>query len=438
MTLIELYKSILKFAGLETDKDGCVSVNTSGRAGGNTPVTIGGARLVLPTPEQLKSVNPSEKSIFHPLSENVMHGPSKVLDQLRLAINIKLNMVFGVVCRSLLQLAASPELHHKLNPDQTEVLLALPDIDETAFKNFVTLMMAWFKSNPEAAFINVYLKRGGSVAGTKYARAGITTFPIYADLVKNATSESVKLRVKDYVLFKSLYEYIFPRINVTESYNCGSDSNVAPYLDALMKTASMTAARLNDVLDLFKDYIDEVDLLTFDAEWVPVFDNLEVMEMDIKRIPLQGKNDGAVSAAAHTPSPSLMAPAVPPPNQQGYPTPPAPNQHGFVAYPSPGGGYPPPQPYAPPVPFGMQPPQAIRFTDKGIDINSLSVVNNMPNPLARNVWGPGNQPPPRPEPRPSWDRSGQPQQYQQYQPYPPPQPNYNPGYPNNNGNLSNI
>ena len=60
---------------------------------------------------------------------------------------------------------------------------------------------------------------------------------------------------KDREIILSMMEYLFPKIKISEGYNAGSDSSIAPFTDALMKTVLNLASNLNDVFELFKDFI---------------------------------------------------------------------------------------------------------------------------------------------------------------------------------------
>lgn len=319
MKLNELYASILRFCGMEVDNDGFVSTVLDDK---RHPTIVAGKRMVLPDDVHLR--NPKEKLIFHPLSENIMRGESEVIIALRDVINIRLNFTFGIVCQYLLNLIASPDDHKKLTPDQLELLIAVKDVDDVTVRNFVSLMVEGVKQDANRVFTNIYLRRGGTIAEKRYARIGVVMFDFYDKLqAEGNTVYGVKLRVKDKEAYKQLCRFIFPNIEVQGSYNRGSDSDVAPFLDALMRSAMGIASRFNDILDMYKDFIDEADKLYFDSDWVETFENLNVMVPEIRRIPVQAGNEGAVKktevvsqeqpkAELPVPPAPVQAPALPP------------------------------------------------------------------------------------------------------------------------------
>lgn len=358
MELNDLYKSILRYAGMDTDAEGYISAIIGDQ---REPAILSGARMVIPTEYHLRHANPKEKIIFHPLSENVLRGESEVIMKLREVLNIRLNFTFGIIASSLLNLIASPEEHKKLNPDQTELLIAVKDVDNTTVSNFISLMVEGIKTDPNKMFMNIYLKRGGSIGTKRYSRVGIYSFNLYEELQKDSNEiYGVKLRVKDKEALKQLYQYILPALTEDmTAYNRGSESSLAPYLDALMKSSCAVASRFNDIFYQFGDFIDQSDKLIFDSDWVETFENLDVMHSEIRRIPVQAGNEGTLQQAAQPAvetRPTLPLPAAPSPTQMHPPQ--------FT----PG--------FAPPntMPSAPQAP-TVKQTSRGLDWRSLTAVN---------------------------------------------------------------
>lgn len=379
MNLIDLYKSILECGNLTTDDDGYVSVMRS-----NAPVLINGKRLVLPTNNHLTSGNWSEKIIFHPLSENILRGESEIITKMRSVFNIRLNYTFAAIAQNLFSIVASAAEHHLLNPEQSEMLSAISEVDETTIDLFNKIIFAAIKESPDKAFINIFLKRGGVINGKKHSRVGVVTFPLY-DEIKNSDQEifhGIKLRVKDKLAIKQLYEYILPSLDKPESYNFGSDSSIAPFLHALMGTVLGIGSKFNDILELFTKEIDDSEMLVLASDWVETFENLGEMLPQIRLIPMQQGNEGTLKVAeTQVGTPQVV-------NQQPVVT-----QAQPLAYQAP---QPQPQVWQQPVqqmpqqqpwmhqtvqaqmPQPMQAPnqQGLIITDKGIDFNSL--VRNKP------------------------------------------------------------
>lgn len=312
MKLIDLYKSILTCAGMTYDGEGFVSVKMGKE---RSPArTSDGKQIVLPTLEQQMSGDRSNSVIFHPLQENIMRsGESEVISKLRSVFNIKLNYTFGAIAQSLLSLCASIADHRKLSPDQSEMLSIIKDVDEKTIVAFSTMMLNSLKGSPDKSFVNIYLKRKAIFADKTYARGGVVTFPLYAELLKDQERYyGVKLRAKDKTALIQLHQYIFPGIDEAQSYNRGSNSDVAPFIDALMNTVMGIASKYNDVLELFGDIIDAHDDLVFSSDWVESFENLQDIVPQIRQIPMQSGNEGKTTpevmqfSAAASPSQALV------------------------------------------------------------------------------------------------------------------------------------
>jgi hypothetical protein len=351
----------------------------------------------LPTKEHLSNPDWSNRVVFHPLSENVLRGESTVLEDFRQAINVRINWTIGLLGFQLLMIAGSEDEHKKLSPDQTEYLSIVKNVKDTTLASFKALMKAMPMDQTQKAFVSIYLKRGGTIDGKRHARVGVVTFPLYQELAKLEGLElwGVKFKnKKDIEAIKKLLEYMIPGIDKPESHNRGSDSGVAPYLDALMKAVMSVGSPLNDLIDLFKNILatnspdDDAhpDKLRFNDEWVETFDNLDVMIPEIRAIPMQAGNDGAKPATpVAAPTPAAAATASPLPAALTNPQPQQPAAGGW----------------------GQQQQSAFQtaaanpgpvHTGRGLDFESLLKSNAA---LAQQVGGVG---------APSWQGGGQQQQ----------------------------
>lgn len=361
MKLIEIYKAVLKYCGLEADDQGFISTSLDDK---HQPAFIDGLRMVLPTDHQLRNSNTKERIIFHPLTENILRGESEVIQKLKSALNVRLNMTIGIIGHALLEIVASPAVHARLSPEQGELLLAITDSDQKAVDSWQSVMLNGVKTNPDRLFTNIYLKRGGTHRDKRYSRVGIVTFPFYTNLIEGKVE---KIRAKDKETFKQLMEFIFPNLQDAEEYNFGSDSHVAPYMEALLRSSANLASRLNDIILLYQEFIGEADKILFDAEWMEYFQDMDSLIPEIRKIPVQQGNDGVVPRTEEAPAPAaapaLMAPA------------PAVNYG------------------APASPPAVRPAEPVK-TKRGLDFGAMTAANPAlamtPNPLApqmaMNAW----------------------------------------------------
>ena len=289
--LLELYEGLLNLSGLIADKDGYISVIND--KDNPLPLIIKNKRVVLPTEFHLKNSNPDEKLLFSPIPESVFKGPSDVLERYKDCINIRLNIVTGTLFSYLLAISKNNEIHSKLDPEHLDLLIALKDIDDTAIKNFTSLMLSGVENRIKKFFVNIYLNRGGVVKEKKWARVGIVTFPLYEELKKDENIVyGIKLRNKDKLLYKKLYEYVFPFINEKFYYSEGSQSEIAPWLDSLVKTTLSIYTNITDNINKFRLFIDEPDSMLYDESFVSLFMDLNKLKSDFITIPIQLGNEG--------------------------------------------------------------------------------------------------------------------------------------------------
>ena len=298
MTLLKLYENLLNYAGRTVSENGFINTKIKEKL---HPVIINEKMLVLPTDQHLKNISGDNIVIFHPLCENALRGESVVLQKFRSIINQRINWIIGIVSMSLLQLAASPKKHKDLNPDQHGLLIAITNADNTSITNLSSIILNGLGNQGDRFFVNIYLHKGGTVKGKRHDCTGIVTFPFYQELLKNTdTIEGVKIRVKDREVYKKLFEYLIPGIEEKESYCLGVDSDIAPRFETLIKTSLKIMSVLKEHILRFSDFIEDYEDLVYDDEWVDILDNLHSLLPEIRRIPMQGGNDGSKSSVLTT------------------------------------------------------------------------------------------------------------------------------------------
>lgn len=401
MKLITLYKALLDLGGMSADRDGFVSGKLPGSMQDPAPVTIKGKRLVLPTQKQLTTTGWEDRIVFHPLYENVLRGESQVIEKLRSLITMRINVTLGVLCTGLLELAGSTDEHSKLNPDQSMFLAKVRMIDAKSLDNWKDLLKALEPADGKQNFIHVFLKRSGTVAGKKHARVGVVNFPVMKALCSDEKVFNFKPRNKDREVFKNLLEYVFKDIVNDGAYNAGSDSSIAPYTDAMLRTFLNLIAPINDVIDLFSDIRPELADLKFNSDWVEELDKLESYHVDIRSIPMQAGNEGTALVKGVAPVQEEqtavvadVAPAAPVQTTIATPTIASPPWVAPVAPPNTGYQFPnnqftansPTYPHmAPHMSAPVMAPAGVARSKDGVDFNSLLASNPNLAMMAHNV-----------------------------------------------------
>lgn len=406
MDLLEFYQALLKTAGMTVVDEDYVSL----QAGKDKiPAMINDKRLVLPTKRQLRSLDFENQVVFHPMSENIMHGESEVLAYYRECLNSRLNLVFNMLMLELTQIAASPSQHATLDPDQAEYLSRVKEADEETFTRVAKLANAIDGTDPRRSIVWIFLKRSGAIVdGRRYSRGSVVNFPLYEEIVrvekgtdKNRAVYGVSMRVKDLHVLKALLEYMMPNINRPETLVYGTDATTAPFLESLLQAVKRVAGPLNDLVALFGDQLTNAEKLQFENSWVEVADNLGVLREQANAIPMQAGNEGGVTdtpADTATASRPAAGPAFAATPQQANPTA-APGFRQQV------GVHPQAQQNA------TQAPQIVKTAD-GIDFNSVlqanPVLNYVLNAQVGMMPGMGGQMQMQGQRQPRWSQPGHP------------------------------
>jgi hypothetical protein len=333
--LLDLYKSVIATAWWKADDEGYVSLV---RAGDKEPILIRDKkqdkdmRLVLHTDFQLKQSG-TETIVFHPLFEYLTRSESDVMIEFRRSVTERLHLTYLSMAQKLLELAAtSPERMTLLTPEQSEFLSAVPDADATMVETFEKLIAACPLGQNQRVFCSMFVKRGGTLMGKSNQRAAVVTFPLYHQLVADGKAREeakaarkakpkkegekadkqppipnetygVSLRDKDRESFIKLFEYMVPQINVEHAYSAGSNSNIAPTIDAVMHAVQNLAGPVNDLVERFRDRLGAAaDLLRVEDGWVPDFVNLAPLQVEIKKVPMQAGNEGGIASANAAPA----------------------------------------------------------------------------------------------------------------------------------------
>lgn len=319
--LLDIYKSVLEYSGLHVRDDGTIYAQLavpSGETDG-TPiyeVKVGDEPFVFPIKAQFSDPNQA-KVYFHPFSESFLRGESEVIQLLREYIGLRINYVTSLVVQYLLNLLASPALHKNLQENQIELLTQISDTDMETVNKWVNFSIANFKSEQQLQFVKIYLKHTGMWKGENYSRLGVVSFPFYKEICESEPGKGRfgKLRVKDRANFKKIMEFVFPGINVPENYNFGTRGRTAPYFEALMMSSGQVASRLNEVIDLYKEFIPDYEVLLFNMDWLGAFSNLDALASDIRSLPteLRGNVGTPMVKERQHPGMTVEATALPEP-----------------------------------------------------------------------------------------------------------------------------
>lgn len=295
--IIEDYKILLGIGWLQADDAGNVSLVVGDES---RPVTVEGKRVVLPTREQMKNLDWSNRIGFHPLRESYNLGISDITANLRDQYIMRLNGSIGLALRDLIAIAHDQANQKNLTSEQSEVLNVLQNVSDSTVRDFESLLKKTKAKNDLDQFIGIFIKRGGEVKGQSYGRAGIVTFPIYEAL--KGTGEKVngvKFSNKDREMLVRLFEFVLPSLKVEEGFNVGISSKTAPFLEALIRATFGVVSELVETMAPYMPLVSLPELLTFPDNmgfWLEVFDSKDMAERMQKCIPnlATGESDDEV------------------------------------------------------------------------------------------------------------------------------------------------
>ena len=292
MSMFKLYEHMLETAWSGVDDNGHVFTKRYSEDGTTVkyPMQIEKKNVLIPTQQNLSNMNPETEIAFHPLNENPIKGESAVLAKLRHAIATRINYSTMTILTGLLSLANNKEAHRKLSPEQSELLSVLKDVSDTTVESFVRLVTASLANGLQNAFVKFYLRRGGKLNDVTYSRCSMVSFPFYEDLV---AGKDTRIYKKDTAVLLKLFEFMFPRIATPEAYSVGSDSQVAPYTDAFFRSLIELIGSINNMVDMYGDFLEDKDRLRIEAEWAEELPHLQDMVKEIRMIPRQVGSDGS-------------------------------------------------------------------------------------------------------------------------------------------------
>jgi hypothetical protein len=289
--LEKFYISILNYSGLKLEDN--VIKNIDERLG---DFTIDGKHITLPYFNNLK--NPDNKHIFHLLNENYVKPETTLFNLYKRKLVLDLNLKLSYTIINLMTLASDIQLQQTIRSSKlTEMISNIGEVDPIAIENFLSLMKASKKVNNEAYLFDIYLKKNGTIGDVPYAAIGKINF-LLANEIDKALGDSskeykvygCKVRKKDLIALRNIFNILFTEYNNTDLYTEGTDNKVFRYLNILLKTAYIVSNRVTDINSL----IGELNTSGFnlggceiDHTWTSMLETIYGLTSEIRLIPNQ-------------------------------------------------------------------------------------------------------------------------------------------------------
>ena len=307
--LIDTYENMLSLVGMECTKDGFVRMAIG--EGEYLPV-LGkdGKVVVLPIPDRLRDPKVVDYEVFHLLSDNSKTNDPDLLARYRHWMINRFNIVIGGMGDIILSIVADKDLIKKLRPDQNGIVEMVEQSDQRAIDDFSAIsVLAATPNQVKQVFMSMYVKPAQVIDKKSYARIATINFPFYEQLIQleeelaevKKTPKGkpvakverevfgVPIRIKDQETYKGLMHFLIPNLEIKHAYDLGTNSRIAPSLDAMMRAFLPLAAHLNNVGELLKKldprFDAAIDQMEFNLEWADAFQNLDGLWDQIRMLP---------------------------------------------------------------------------------------------------------------------------------------------------------
>jgi len=250
MNIIEFYTNTLVSLGYVVTDDGYIKVNVGESS---KLLTHKGKSVVLPTQEHIETLLSTgedgsiqvNKILYNVLNEDNIKADSPSLVISKNSAEHRIGNNVHAAGLHLLQVGKNIKMQKSTTMDVNKFLIRIKEastpniknvIDETTIKAWNNLYTASFKEH--TPMFKIFLKKRGKIDGTIYSRTCSVKSPVHTALGEwdknNDIVLGVKLRRKDVIIFKILFEHFIPELSTKGVLSYGSDDSLAPGFVALM------------------------------------------------------------------------------------------------------------------------------------------------------------------------------------------------------------
>ncbi len=261
VSTLDLYKEIIPAFGLKvTDEGFFLTQNPSGT---DTPSTIDGKRLVLPTKEMLRKGFGDDFIPFHPLSESLSRsGTSDVQRRLQKSAKAIIGHHLVTLASALLEASSDKKLHETIRVSDAQFLRKLTSADKSTV---VALNKVLANATKRNRLVTVYLKASGMHGGKKMNRVTTIRFPFLNDIHEDKPV-GVKLNKTQKETLIALFEIIIPNALDHEEYSAGTNSRVAPFFTSFLTAYHKTISGFNGLIKMYNK------ALSLKLKQIPLYD----------------------------------------------------------------------------------------------------------------------------------------------------------------------
>lgn len=307
-SLSEFYAKLLSSTGLIVQPDGAVMIDDGA---GPRPLTINGAALVTPTQEVLSTGNTAGKIVFHPLWESHVRKESATFKRLAEASRLRLQSVIHSLMSNLMLIAADPDKHSTLSPEQSMFLSILPEANDKTRESLRKVLNTVGPSKTAKKLITYYVRRPGIWKGNEVRRLVKVSFPLMDEVTnkdKSIFGVTMTQRNKDEII--RLFEFILPDCTNPDTYSYGVDDMLAPNFMALVYAYGAVANRLNHVVDQFRSVLVDAHELYINIDWLEYVTSENISKYRRAAPAFAGNEGETVDGQETTTAPAASAPQI--------------------------------------------------------------------------------------------------------------------------------
>lgn len=292
MDLMELYRSVLKTAGVSVDADGYCWRYSDDKSE-KLPFVMKKKQVILPYRESLQEPDNENTVFFHPLNQSAARGPSDILDVYRASVMREINVQIALVFVGMADMVVSTDRHKELTSYELDLITPLKAFDEKMLATLRQVIKAVPTNSNNESYASAFVKKGGTKDGRKYKFLTKVSWPVFEELLESKSCGGVSLKTKK---AEAAFAALFAVLGVTEdemdSYSVGSDSSTAPAFECLLASVKRLVTRLNEIVDNSPNIFTGIESIPFG--WGEEIEDMQQFAVEIKKIPILNGNIGSV------------------------------------------------------------------------------------------------------------------------------------------------
>lgn len=286
--LNSFYTKLLHDVGVVDAGDGKLSYIT-GANDTKVAITLEGRRLALPTRDTLKS-DIKQLTVFHPVSEQLMSGPSPVLDALREYIMLRLTTGATHICRAAMAISKDNKLQKKVRGAGNELMRSLVGVDQKMEDTLEKVLERIALTPADRRMYSIFLVASGSKENPRGLRTSKVSYPILDDAGNDDPEEffGIKMprKTKDKPAITGLLYAVLgvdPKTeNPVDEYT--SALRQAPYFHSLLTAFVHIAKHQNDLLDSLAKAYPDMTALKYNLDWLEEFEDFEAFAKTVGHV----------------------------------------------------------------------------------------------------------------------------------------------------------